>query len=140
MNPTTKALTHLVIFLFLPLMDSVGQNIRVAKINWNYTQATDGLTGKALDYSGSFISTGDTNLDWVQNNGQKTYHLSVVSVEGTWTDISTDGTIIYNLGGTTPGQLTFERTNGVLTIRLLLKPSKAGKLNYTFSINSLAFN
>jgi hypothetical protein len=140
MNPTTKPLSLLIIFLLLPLIHSFGQNIRSAKITWNCTQATDVLTGKTQDYSGSFISTGDTNVDWVQNNGQKTYHLSVVSVEGTWTDVSTDGTIIYNLGGTTPGQLTFERTNGVLTIRLLLKPSKASKLNYTFSINSLAFN
>ncbi len=140
MNPIDKSFTLFVILLFVPFLPSLGQNIRTANITWNCTQATDNLTNKTTEYSGSFISTGDTNVDWVQNNGQKTYHLSVVSVEGAWADISTDGSIVYNLGETTPGQLTFERTNGVLSIRLFIKPSKAGTLNYTFSINSLALN
>ncbi|NOS94009.1 MAG: hypothetical protein HOP30_18985 [Cyclobacteriaceae bacterium] len=140
MNLIYKPFTLFIILLLLPFMHSLGQNIRSANITWNCTQATDGLTSKTTEYNGSFISTGDTNVDWVQNNGQKTYHLSVVSVEGGWADVSTDGSIVYNLGGTTPGQLTFERINGVLTIRLFIKPSKSSTLNYTFSIDSLALN
>jgi len=114
------------------------QDITSETLSWKAISATNAVDGSSVNYSGDFVSNGNTSVDWIQSGGKMTSHYTVTSVDGQWSNCSTDGQIIYNvqINGLN-GSITFKRSNGQLTIRLQVDLSDQPDFNYLFTVSNV---
>jgi hypothetical protein len=114
------------------------QDAASAKLAWNAVQATSQKDNSPFAYNCSFITASGTSLSWIQGGGKKTKSFSISSVSGQWSDITTDGQIIYNVStNQITGSFEFSRVSGQLSVHMKLSVSGNKDQDYIFNINSV---
>jgi hypothetical protein len=124
----------IVSLLFGPLMVAA-QDIKKDKITWKVNQGNDIAAKKNFNYNCIFKTDGEGTLVWQQKNGTYTTEFSIVSIEGTWIDVTKTGQVIYNLvneGG--DASIVFERTGSGTSATLTIFPE--GR-KYIFKVNDV---
>ncbi|HEY9046879.1 MAG TPA: hypothetical protein VIN08_13340 [Ohtaekwangia sp.] len=99
-----------------------GQSIATQNLAWQASSVTDVNTGDILSAGGDkIISHGSTSVEWKDNQGHVKYTYTVNTVNGTWSNVSNSGSIIYQVtAGGKSGTITFIRSGSEITIRILL--------------------
>jgi hypothetical protein len=98
------------------------QNITSATLNWQASSVTEVNTGDILSAGGDkIISHGSTSVEWKDSQGNVKYTYAVNTVNGTWSNVSNNGSIIYQVTtGGKAGTIAFIRSDSEITIRILL--------------------
>jgi hypothetical protein len=121
----------LLFFLLLPLMTK-GQDALQAGLTWQSSQLAKDQVTVALP---SVFTTGPGEIVWSQNQGAKVYHLTVTGTSGTWTDVTTPGTITFQVTlGPRSGTLVIRRDASSFTLTLTLPDRPV----YVFTLDSVA--
>lgn len=76
---------------------AAGQSIVNSTIVWEADQTTDLGTGTSTTISCQFISTGSQSVEWIQKKGTVSTTYAVTSVTGSWADISSNGSVTYQV-------------------------------------------
>lgn len=98
-----------------------GQNITIATIQWNASQAMNAQSGEILDDPGFVVTRSKEKFEWNNQDGSERYSFSVKEVVGSWTNLNQAGEITYELAGIAGnGTATFKKANGDIRIRLLI--------------------
>jgi hypothetical protein len=89
------------------------QNIRNDKLVWKVTSSVNLKNGDEFSYQCEIKTNATNTVTWIQKQGQKTTEFIVRAIEGEWTDISNNGSVVYKItqdgkGGT----LNFARSGG----------------------------
>lgn len=112
---------------------------------------TDSLTWKASGFHNitknedvtaySEFSSNSAKIIWSQNGGADINEFPVTSIQGSWTDVTQDGSILFNVTwNSLPGAIQIARAEGQVTITLIINKNGANITPFTFSINDVAKN
>lgn len=114
------------------------QSITTDTLRWTATHITDKKNNTpAKAYASTFDSFGNQKVDWKQ--GVITYHYSVTATSGSWTSLSTDGSVEYTVscGTYVTGTITFKRQAGQLTVHLETRTDGNPDLDLIFTISTV---
>lgn len=121
----------LLFFLLLPVW-AKGQDALQAGLTWQSSQMTKDQVQVALP---SVFTTGPDEIVWSQNQGAKVYHLTVTGTSGTWADVTTPGTVTFNVTlGPRSGTVVIRREASSFTLTLTLPDRPV----YLFTLDSVA--
>ena len=114
------------------------QNVLQATVTWNSTRAVDQVSNGQINYNCQFITRTNQSIDWIQRNGARVNHFNVTGVDGTWTNTTVDGQIIYHVAmNNFTGEVTLSRASGQTTIHLNISEGGQSGMNYIFYIASV---
>ncbi len=115
--------TFLLFSLLLSSLIVSAQDIKTDRITWKVNQGNDTAAKKNFAYNCVFKTDSDGKILWLQKNGTFNIEYSILSVEGSWTDVNKSGKITYNLtedGG--DARLQFEKSGSGTAITLVILP------------------
>lgn len=125
------------LFLCLGSVAAFSQTIKTDTISWVATKAVNQVDQSEFAYNGTFITYGTSALDWSQREGRSVKHYTVISADGSWNDLDTDGQKTFQVqNGEVTGTLVFARSTGVITVHLQLLVSGKPDQDYLFYITS----
>jgi hypothetical protein len=112
---------YFIIIAFGGLLTSTAafsQNIQTATIEWNCTSTFTARPGITSDEITKVVSSSD-QIVWYDNEGVIKKTFSVTDTNGSWTNVSNNGTINFTVAsGDDAGMIQFLRTDGVARIRI----------------------
>jgi hypothetical protein len=125
------------VMMLLIASEALAQNPQSAKLKWEASQFTDDSNTTINHATAVITNPGSQQFQWIQKGGAKVYTYSITAVEGTWTDLSTDGQLTLSLstGGQTATAL-LKRTTGVYSIVLTIQADNETNA-YTFPITNI---
>lgn len=112
------------------------QDLSKSKIQWNSNKFIDLLSNDIINKSVQFITYDNTKIEWIQKNGSIVYSFKIISINGNWSDVNTNGSISFGVAfdGIT-GSFSFSRIDDVIKIRLDLKGG-AGDIKNEYTITN----
>lgn len=114
-------------------------NIASDTIQWNYASIRNLTNNDLINESGHFVSYGSQSLRWIQDGFNNPYTFEITGFSGSWTDLGTDGTVIFNVAcNGVSGTLRIYRENAVLQVHLDM--GEAGALTPHLLITISAYN
>ena len=115
------------------------QNVAQQNLAWTSTTVVDiKNNAPSMPFQCSFKTFSNQSIDWIQKSGAEVYQYTVVSIEGSWTNVMTDGTIQYNVFlGTSTGSFVFTRSNGQLSVRLRTYVDNELDLDLIFNLSTV---
>jgi len=123
----------------LLLLASYGysQNIDQDTIIWHSAKAVSQSNNAVVQYNCFFRTNRGQSVDWVQNDGQVTYHYTITGTQGNWSSVAADGSITYAIAlNDITGELTFSNAGGVRSVHLKTLSEGVTDLDYTFEVSS----
>ncbi|HEY9049624.1 MAG TPA: hypothetical protein VIN08_27190 [Ohtaekwangia sp.] len=132
-----KKMLFLVIVLIPCLLQA--QNITTTTLAWQASSVTDSNTGNILSAGGDkIISHSNTSVEWQDAQGNVKYTYAVNTVNGSWSNVSNNGSIIYQVTtGGNSGTITFTKSGSETTVRILVLEGEDIPDMYEFKISSL---
>jgi hypothetical protein len=116
----------------------MAQDVRKSTITWISSKNVNNADNATSIFACSFVSHADQKIDWNQRNGAYVTSYAVTSVRGSWSDISADGQIVYQVtNGELAGTVTLSRLNGTSTIRMSLSLNGKPSFDFSFLIDSV---
>jgi len=87
----------------------------------------------------SKFTTGTSEILWDQLNGESSYTFTIVSTDGEWNDVNTDGARVYHVTkGPTSGTLTFQRENGITKVTMEFIKNGTNVMPYVFTVSAVS--
>lgn len=112
-----KAMIFLVALIF-PLITAKCQDILKDQLRWNSGSTTDLHTDESRTYACAFISRPG-EIQWFQKGGQSVKTYRIRQQEGSWSDVSGNGSIVFNVtDGSATGTITFQRSGSVISVTM----------------------
>lgn len=127
------------IFCFLILHVGIlyGQDVRTEVLVWKAYKTKNLKNNEVFEYSCSFVSSPQ-EIQWHQKNGTHITRFAVVSVEGTWGEISQDGKIAYQVNENgIAGKVLIERTADEVLITLDFSKANPNAIHQLFYISTV---
>ncbi|MBI3218579.1 MAG: hypothetical protein HYZ44_03635 [Bacteroidetes bacterium] len=111
------------------------------KLNWGVTHLKDIAKDTVTSYQCSFITNGDRNISWVQDEGDFVTTLRVNSMEGQWTNVASPGKVTYSISvDSQSGILIFERDQSGLWVTLDLTLDSGIRIHHQYTVSQVAIN
>ena len=128
----------LLLIMLSSFISARGQQVSSDSLKWNASGFTDAVSNTIVENAPcQFISYGNNRVDWVQGGGSFVSTLTTSSVNGTWSDVSNNGSIVYNFSmDTLTGQITFSRSASALTVTLVLTGGTR-EINNVYTITTI---
>ncbi len=113
------------------------QNIQASVIKWSSEEFLEEEKNAYVEHESYFISYGGDSVQWFQKAGSYIKTLKVTEVEGSWSDISKEGSIIYkvHVDGNT-GSLKFQRDGDLVSISMELEWTPGITTGKVFTVSS----
>lgn len=90
---------------------AIAQQIASDTIRWNTVELTDLNTNVIVANEVYFITKGNQEVQWVQNNGQAKVDFIVTNSTGQWPNLAVAGEITFQISvGNAAGSIKFSRT------------------------------
>lgn len=141
-NPENKMKTRL-IFILLLLLFAAGaghaQNIRQSESVLITSQATNLLltTPDTFEMVSRFEIDRESTITWNQKNGQMVDTYIITSMEGQWSNVAANGSIIYHVTGyEIAGKITLTRNGGGVRMIVDFTQNDPKALKHEFVISS----
>lgn len=112
------------------------QNILTSNIEWSSVSTFDAQDGMLTVETTKIISTPE-QITWYAPDGSIRYSLNITGSDGSWTNVSQNGTIEFNVEGSDKvGVVQFQKVNGIrkVIIHFVLED---GKSIYELKINNV---
>lgn len=128
----------LVLVAMLGSLAGRAQNISTVPLRWTSDQTTDLKTSTSRSYASEFVTRGTDGVRWLQRNGSVATDFAVLGTEGSWTDVTADGTFTFLLArdGKT-GKLIVQRSGSSLTLTLDFSESGEFNIKQQFRISTI---
>ena len=108
-------------------------------ISWQYGRGENRAKSESLTISGRFISYGEKGFRWIQNGTDREYYFDVKSVNGSWSDISKTGEVIYTaVCNGVNGTIRIYRAGGSTSIHLDFNQKDKLTPNVVLQVNSFS--
>lgn len=136
---TYRYLFVLVVVAVCSSLKTYAQNIQTASIEWNCTSTFTAQPGDIIDEITKVVSS-DEQIIWYDAEDNVKLTLSITGSEGTWSNVSSNGSILFKVNaGTDSGIVQFSKAGGVTRIRIhLVKEDEAPIYELTVStVNAL---
>ena len=131
-------LTTAFLFSFAGL---AAQDVLNQKLNWGVTHLKDIAKDTVTSYQCSFITNGDRNISWVQDQGDFVTTLKVNGMEGQWTNVASPGKVTYSISvDSQSGILIFERDQSGLWVTLDLTLDSGIRIHHQYTVSQVAIN
>src|SRR5690606_3803061 len=100
-----------IIFIALALFSTAhAQSMTVYTVTWHIDKIKILDNDSLQNYSCKIITYGDDKIMWLQNADSYHTEFSVNSVEGNWTDVSQNGSIVFHVAfATKNGTVEFSK-------------------------------
>lgn len=96
------------------------QNISISTIEWNSSSTLSVIPGDVSNEPTKIVSS-PTQVVWYDNSGGVLNTFTVTDIEGTWANISNNGSILFKINsGNFSGIVQFMKADGERTIRIHL--------------------
>lgn len=127
------------IFLLASHLVLLGQDISATSLRWTCTQTTDLRTQASAAYNCVFITEGAQRVTWLQRNGQVSTAYTVTGTEGSWVNVSSNGSFTYLVSrdGKT-GRLILQRSDNEITILVDFSESGQHNIKQSFRVSEVA--
>lgn len=111
------------------------QDVLTSTIEWNSVLTFDTQNGLMIDEATKVVSS-PTSITWYDSSDAVRYSLNVTGSEGTWTNVSGNGHILFYFNGDKAGVIEFrkEGTSIKVLIHFMLED---GKSIYELRINNV---
>ena len=115
------------------------QDISTSTITWTVNHGFDLKSNSDFNYQGSFTTNGSNSITWSQGSGNFISTFTISSLQGTWTDVSTNGTVTYQVEQDgSSGTLKFERTSEGIFVTLDFPSGDSQGSWLKFQVSSLS--
>jgi hypothetical protein len=106
-------------------------------ITWKISGVRNTVTGVSGVSNDMFKSSPDS-IVWVSNNGKAIDKLHIDSKFETWPDVSTDGSVSFNVvWRSIPGTIAFQRNHGEARIITQFIKNNVNAAPYEFSVSNV---
>jgi hypothetical protein len=107
---------------------SKAQNIKTATIQWSSIKTIDVSVGDISDEATTLVSYGTTKLEWKNDNGSVRKTFQVIEVIGDWTNVSSNGSMLYEVSdGSNTGTITFRKdSSGTKVLIVIVNGTSTG--------------
>jgi hypothetical protein len=114
------------------------QNLANANLVWEVDQTTDLQTNEAKAYQATFKTNGKQTLEWIQKKGKLSAVYTIVSMDGTWANVSSAGAVTFLLERNGKNlRAKFERNSSGVFITLIY-PNSIGDSKIRFNVKSVS--
>lgn len=98
------------------------QNVTTENLVWHVSYVNDVNTGERQFLENEkLITYGSDRIEWHNADGSIKHTYAINNIGGSWSNVANNGSIVYQFkNGDQLGTLTFERTSGEMTVRVLL--------------------
>ena len=108
------------VILSLTCINLCGQDIRTATIRWSSEGNFNVNTGEDIRENTEVISYPD-HIEWRTANGSLKYSLGIVETNGTWTNVSGNGQVIFEVNNQgRRGTVQFSRSAEEIKVKVML--------------------
>lgn len=124
--------------IILVCFSAHAQDIMKSRVIWTVSGAENLKTSERLDYACRFVSDG-TTIKWLQKNQSRETLFTIVSTEGSWSNVTRVGEITFKVSkadGTT-GTLRFTKEGAGGIILLDFSGSDEYGARYRFHVNRI---
>lgn len=131
--------TFVTLLLFFIAGATLAQNIRQTESVLITSYATNLLlvTPDTFEMVSRFEIDQESTIKWIQKNGQREDVFTITSIEGQWTDIAANGSIIYHVTGyEIPGKVTLTSTSEGVRMVVDFTQNDPKALKHEFVISS----
>ncbi len=127
----------LAVLIFQMVNPTMGQDILQTNLRWNSASTINLKTNESSSYSCSFISSS-SEIQWLQKNGTRVKHFAVTSTSGSWLNISTNGTISFQVTeGSIAGVITIAKDGEGTSVTLDFTAQHPDAIKQRFWISSV---
>lgn len=115
------------------------QNIAIDNIRWKVDRLQDTATQEVMNSECSFTTTSDQiKIIWDQKNGMYVSDFSIVSIKGSWVDVSQPGFVEYTVRYEgESGTFWIGNESGKTEVRLNFPKAGKNMMPYHFNIVSI---
>lgn len=115
---------------------AVSQSIEADVIEWTADHLSDLRTNIDTTYHATFLTAAKEKIKWIQ--GDYIIEMTVRGSEGTWNDVSQDGSFKYKVSiNDKQGTLVFSRLSGQVVVRMEFLEEMVNALPYEFRISNV---
>jgi hypothetical protein len=119
------------------LFPAKGQDILQVNLRWNSGSTINLKANESSNYSCTFISSS-SEIQWLQKNGTRVKHFAITSVSGTWSDITTNGSVVFQVTeGSIPGVITIAKNGEGTSVTLDFTGHSGDAIKQQFWISSV---
>lgn len=112
------------------------QNVSTSSLEWSSVVTFDAQNGMLIDENTKLISS-PTQITWFDASGAIKYDFTVSVIEGTWTNVSQNGTITFHVfNENDKGIVQFTKANGVIKV-IIHFMLQDGKSIYELKVNNV---
>jgi hypothetical protein len=113
------------------------QDIKTTTILWEADRVTNKQTGANHTFHCSF-KTSSGQVEWIQKKGELKTIYTIISSEGTWSDINQMGIMVYTLERNgNRFNITFARANGTVTVAIDFSTANKAEAVQEFQVTNV---
>lgn len=126
----------LLVVLVLIGVRAIAQDPSKTELMWTTSSIKNPATGVLAPFAGTFNS-GPNQIVWVQK-GTYTRTFTVVSIDGSWSNVNVTGSIVFNVKeGGDSGKITFSRGAAGALVLLDLGDGNGYRVNQTHVVQTV---
>jgi hypothetical protein len=135
-------LNHCIKYLFITgltlsafIAKGQGEDISRDTIEWHSEQAYNFKNQEQFQFVSYFKSFGESKVEWIQKSGSLVHTFIVDLVDGTWTNIQSNGEVVFNIRyEDKPGKITFSKSDNGTVVLLDLTNADPNGISYRFDV------
>jgi len=126
------------LLFILASFNTMAQNITSASLSWQITREDNINAGTFDDRGGAILSYGTNRVEWNDAKGTLMQTLAIREVNGSWTNVQKNGTIVYEAdSGGKIATVTFLRDAGQLRVTIAILQDDGFPLIREFTIQNI---
>jgi len=126
------------LLFILSSLGTMAQDITLTNLAWQITREDNINTGTFDDRGGAILSYGTNRVEWADAKGALMQTLTIREVNGSWTNVQNNGTIVYEADtGGKPATVTFLRDAGQLRVTIAVLQDDGFPLIREFTIQNI---
>jgi len=127
------------LLFILASFNTMAQNITSANLSWQITREDNINAGTFDDRGGAILSYGTNRVEWNDAKGTLMQTLAIREVNGSWTNVQNNGTIVYEADSSgKPATVTFLRDAGQLRVTIAILQDDGFPLIREFTIQNIS--
>lgn len=114
------------------------QDIKTEVLKWSSEEFLEEEKNSFFDHESYFLTHGSDSVIWYQKQGTYVNTFEVTSVEGSWSDVSKKGSIIYHIRfNDKSGFFKFQRDGDWIAIQVELSALWGNGSRKVFTVSSI---
>lgn len=109
-----------IFFMMLTFSEGRAQNISSIRLSWNSVSTMIPSNGTSTNEITQLITSPSDSIKWLGQDGTIKYRLKILETNGTWSDVSQQGSIIYEVDNNGNRGVVYIERASTIKVRMII--------------------